>query len=255
MRTALYREVLTSAEIDDFGNERILVDHNIVWLEIPVHNSEVIMQILQAREYLLHNHSDLCVLGQLYLALATFLLDPLREAQVHALKPNIKPTVLQLDAVGLHYERTVAANGRLVGMCMPGHSSSLLASAISVLKFLQDLNLTLLERLLPVLVFVLKLFDCDGFARPVALCFIYVAKTAFSDYVEKLVFTFEHIDLLPLFADIFSKLRTGGLLWHTHHILSSLRMVWTFGLVSRETITPSVINLLILADSVLGLLF
>ena len=253
VRTALYREVLTGAEIDNLGNERVLVDHNVVWLQITVHNSEVVMQILQAREYLLHNHSDLCVLGQLHLPLAAFLLDPLRQAQVHAFKHNIKPTVLQLDALRLHNEGAVAADGRLVGV-RDGHASTLLPSAITVLKFLQDLNLALLERLLPVLVFVLKLFDCNGLTRPIALCFIYVTETAFSDYLEKLVFTIEHIDLLPLFADILGKLRTGGLLRHAHHILSSLRVVGTFGLVSRETITPPVINLLILGDSILGLL-
>ena len=80
MRSTLNRQVFTCSEIDDFCYERIFINHDVIWLQVSMHYSVVIVQILEARQYLLHYYPDLLIFIELNLSLSAFFLYPLREA-------------------------------------------------------------------------------------------------------------------------------------------------------------------------------
>ena len=58
VRASLVRKVLACTEVYYLGDEGVLVDHNIIRFEIPMHDSEVIMKILETRKNLFHYYSN-----------------------------------------------------------------------------------------------------------------------------------------------------------------------------------------------------
>ena len=63
--------------------------HNIIRLDISVHDSQLFMQILQSRYDLFHYHAYFRILIQFNFCAIAFLLYPLCETHIHLLKNNV----------------------------------------------------------------------------------------------------------------------------------------------------------------------
>ena len=66
----------------------MLIDHNIVRFEIPVKNTELLVEVLHPQEDLLYDHFNLSGLIELHEAFLALLLDILSEAHVHLFEHN-----------------------------------------------------------------------------------------------------------------------------------------------------------------------
>ena len=142
-----------------------------------MHNTEVIMQILQSCKNLFHNYFYFLVFVEFYFSFPALLLNPLSQTEVHSLEHDVKTLVLQLDSFRFHDKGTVAINRCLHDTGW--HASAHLTPPISIFKFLQNLYFSLFKSLLSVLVFIFEFFDCHDSSSSIMLGFIYMPKTAF----------------------------------------------------------------------------
>lgn len=86
MRSALHRQVLAGPKVDDPCNKGILVNHDVIWFQISMQYTELVMKVLQTDQDLFHNHFDLVLFIQLDQTFPTLFLDILGQAHVHSLK-------------------------------------------------------------------------------------------------------------------------------------------------------------------------
>jgi hypothetical protein len=150
----LHGKVLARSEVYDPCHEGIFIDHNIIRFEVPMENTQLLVEILHALKDLPHEDLDLSLLIQLDHALLAPLLNVLGQAHVHLLKHDVELSVLKLDSLSLHYEGAVTP--LLVQFSEPLQNlnfsliKGLLLGLVLVLEFLDGINLPRFDVLAPV---------------------------------------------------------------------------------------------------------
>ena len=107
MGPRLHRQILAGTEVNDFGAQRILVHHYVVWLQVSMEDAQLFIKILHASQDLLGQDANLSHLVELH-AFPCPSLDELSEAHVHHLEDDIQPLIVKLDFVSFHDVRAMA---------------------------------------------------------------------------------------------------------------------------------------------------
>lgn len=78
MRPAFNSQIFASSEIDYFCREWVFVDHDVVGLEVPVQDAELLVEVPHADQYLLHDDAYFGLLVEAIGAAAASFPDVLR---------------------------------------------------------------------------------------------------------------------------------------------------------------------------------
>ena len=154
-------QILAGAKVDDPRHQRALVNHDVVRLEVPVHDFDLVVQVLHAEQYLPHDRLDLVLLEALPP------LDELRQGHFHLLEHYEEPAVVVSDLLGLHHERTVTVEFDNFVFWNSGCLRPYLIFGVGALMLheaLEDSDLALLEGFRLRLEASLKLFQGDNFS-------------------------------------------------------------------------------------------
>lgn len=136
-----------------------------------MHDAELFVQVGHALQDLAHHDLDFQLLVESNSQAAAFTLDVLRKRHVHHFEDDVQTPVFILDALSFHHVRAVGAAAHLVDFIEP----------------LQNLNLTLLERLLLCLELVLEALDGIVLPSLDMATFVDVAETAAANQLLLLV--------------------------------------------------------------------
>lgn len=107
MGSRLESEVFARAEVDDLGDERLLVDHDVVWLEVSMQDLAIGVEVVESLQQLPHDDLDLVLLIELVSIFLASLADILGEAHVHLFEDQVQASIFVLDPLGLHHKRAV----------------------------------------------------------------------------------------------------------------------------------------------------
>lgn len=55
-------QILASSKVNNLGAKRILIDHNVIRLQVPMKYAQVLVEILHAQQDLFHEYANLIVL-------------------------------------------------------------------------------------------------------------------------------------------------------------------------------------------------
>ena len=148
MRSHFVLTVFTGTEVDHFGRQAGLgINHDVIWLQISMHNSQLLVHILHRNQQLLHDDLDLSVLLEHWFGHFGSLPEELSQAHFHQLEDGVKFSVVVFDCVGLQNVRTVV-----------------LIELLSLVKLGHDLYFLTLHCLFSGVIFMLKFFDGVQFA-------------------------------------------------------------------------------------------
>ena len=62
VRPRLNGQILARSKVDNLGAKRILIHHDVVRLQVPVQNVQLLVEVLHTQQDLLHQHANLAVL-------------------------------------------------------------------------------------------------------------------------------------------------------------------------------------------------
>ena len=82
----------------------MLINHNVLWFEVSMHYSTLVMEVLEPNCNLFHNSADvrsICWVN------VSFLLDVLSQTHFHLLEHDKQPLVVVLNPFCLHYIRAM----------------------------------------------------------------------------------------------------------------------------------------------------
>ena len=82
-------KVFTGAKVNDLCHKWILIDHDIIWFQVSVHDAQLIMEILKPLQYLPHDSSNFCSFIKFNQSFATFLLDIICQTHLHSLEDQV----------------------------------------------------------------------------------------------------------------------------------------------------------------------